>query len=140
MSDPLDHPVYLVPLATIAPDFDCTADQLAHRIGDGVFLNDYGQRCTTRHTAAALFADQAARRAAEARRRAEAAAQPNPIRQRVEAIAANQTAPAGTTLAESALIAVAGPDLAARHNHTASTLDDYLSGESVYHRITPEEQ
>lgn len=85
----------LVPLVTIAAELGTTADRLASRFGDGAVIeDDCGIRCITRERARELIAAhraavQAAREKAAARR-AELAAQPNPLRDRVRALQAAQ--------------------------------------------------
>nr|VTP03954.1 hypothetical protein BIN_B_05326 [Mycobacterium riyadhense] len=66
-----DHPFFLVPLAElVAEGFGkCTygnpIDHLANQLGDAVLFDDIGRRAVTRATAASLFAERAAKEAAQ---------------------------------------------------------------------------
>jgi hypothetical protein len=82
----------VVPLTLVAAEVGMTADELASRFGDAVTEDDAGLRGVTTETAVhrARRAAQRAERERRAAERVEARRRPNPIRERVRAIAAAQ--------------------------------------------------
>ncbi len=78
-----------IALVTVAAEVGIGADELAQRFGDAVIVDAAGVRCISAERAREFITTHRALRQAEAerrrRRRAELAARPNPVRERLAA-------------------------------------------------------
>ncbi|MDQ1306112.1 MAG: hypothetical protein QG671_1944 [Actinomycetota bacterium] len=138
----------LIPLGVLAAELDTTVAELARRLGpDAVFLDGIGLRCTTEAQAAAVITERDARLARERQRRREAQRQPaldaEALRRRVKAIAERQhqiDVGDDLDLATSALATVTAAEHSERIKRSSSNLDDFMSGDLTYHRLSDNQE
>ncbi|MBB2990264.1 hypothetical protein FHR72_001732 [Mycolicibacterium iranicum] len=132
------QPPQLVPLMLVAHEIGGDANALAAKLGDTVVLDGIGIRCLTADLAREVIADHRAAVAAERdRRRAEAAEarrRPDPLRERVRALAAQQERFGGADLP--ALAVMTAGDIEGRLEVSSKHLDELLTGDPHYHSLS----
>jgi hypothetical protein len=134
-------------VAVVVLGLECGLDVgvLVRRLGADVIIDAAGIRVVTAERAKAFIdATNQARqreREAEARRFAEAAAQPNPIRQRIKALRAKQDAHAPADTGISAFAAMISGTDADPLQSAGQHMDEMLAGATTmrYHKIKQED-
>lgn len=131
----------LVPLTLVAAEIGGDANALAAKIGDAIVLDGIGLRCLTADRARTVIADhRAAVQAQRDQRRAEVAEarrRPDPLRERVRAIARAQERFGGADLP--ALAVMTAGDIEGRLEVSSKHLDELLTGDPHYHSLSARE-
>ncbi|KLO42377.1 hypothetical protein ABW17_12085 [Mycobacterium nebraskense] len=131
------------PLAVVAAELGCGTKDLERRCNGAMIRDEAGLRCIPAHIVRQLIDARDAQLAAERedRRLARERFRHNPARDRVRAIQAAQAdleLGSGLSFQQSALARVTGVELTERVESSSERLDEFLAGETIYHRLGPE--